>query len=96
VSVALLSFVRLLLIVASMRHWELFQMDIKNAFLNIWYTHPPYKVYWLRLVLFGLKDVSGFCLAKFSSTMLHIGFVSIFYDCALFIKRFDAGLIQKK
>jgi hypothetical protein len=44
--VARLTFVRSLLAVAAVRHWQLFQMDVKNAFLNDdlteeVYMHPP-------------------------------------------------------
>jgi hypothetical protein len=55
-SVAHLTSVRSLLAVASGRRWDLFQMDVKNAFLNgdpseeVYmqppprYNHPPHKV----------------------------------------------------
>ena len=33
-SVARLTSVRSLLVVAAVRHWPLFQMDVKNVFLN--------------------------------------------------------------
>ena len=67
--VARLTSVRSLLAIADVRHWKLFQMDVKNAFLNgdlaeevymhppPGYEHPPHKVYRLRRALYGLKQV---------------------------------------
>jgi hypothetical protein len=103
--VARLTSVRSLLAVASVRHWDLFQMDVKNAFLNgdlgeevymqppPGYNHPPHKVCQLRRALYGLKQAPRAWFAKFSSTIAQIGFVSSPYDSALFIRRSDAGLI---
>jgi hypothetical protein len=91
--------------VASVRRWDLFQMDVKNAFLNgdlgeevymqppLGYDHPPHKVCRLRRALYGLKQAPRAWFAKFSSTIAQIGFVSSPYDSALFIRRSDAGLI---
>jgi len=57
-----------LLAVAAIRHWQLFQMDVKNAFINDdlaeeVYMHPPpgfhyspNKVYRQRRALYGLKQ----------------------------------------
>jgi len=51
-----------------MRHWQLFQMDVKNAFMNgdlaeeVYmhpppnYDHPPHKVCRLRSALYSLKQ----------------------------------------
>ena len=65
--VARLTSVRSLLTVAVVRHWQLFQIDVKNAFLNgelieevymhhpLGYHHPPHKVCRLCQALYGLK-----------------------------------------
>ena len=65
--VARISSVRALLAVASTSKWDLFQMDVKNAFLNGYlieevYMQPPLslsvelnKVCHLRRALYGLK-----------------------------------------
>ena len=65
--VAHLSSVRTLLAVADSRQWKLFQMDVKNAFLNgdlseevymqppLGLSHPPDKVCQFRRALYGLK-----------------------------------------
>ena len=65
--VARISSVRALLAVVAARKWDLFQMDVKNAFLNgnlseeVYMQPPPglsvesNKVYHLRRALYGLK-----------------------------------------
>ena len=66
--VSCLSSVRTLLAVAASRQWKLFQMNVKNAFLNgdlseevymqppPGLSHPPDKVCRLRHALYGLKQ----------------------------------------
>ena len=66
--VARLLSVRTLLAVATSRQWKLFQMDVKNVFLNgdlseevymqppPGLSHPPDKVCQLRRALYGLKQ----------------------------------------
>ena len=68
---ARLSSVRTLIAVSASRHWPLFQMDVKNAFLNgelteevymqlpPCFSHPPgfsHKVCRLHRALYGLKQ----------------------------------------
>jgi hypothetical protein len=60
------------------RHWQLFQMNVKNAFLNgdlakevymhppPGYDHPPHKVCRLHHALYGLKQAPRAWFAKFS------------------------------
>ena len=70
-SVAHLSSVRTLIAAFASRYWPLFQMDVKNAFLNgelteevymqlpFGFPHPPsfsHKVCCLRWALYGLKQ----------------------------------------
>ena len=69
--VARLSSVRTLIAISAARKWPLFQMDVKNAFLNgelseevymklpPGYSHPPgfpHKVFLLRWALYVLKQ----------------------------------------
>ena len=83
-SVARLSSVRTLVAIFASRHWPLFQMDVKNAFLNgelteevymqlpHGFSHPPgfsHKVCRLRQALYGLKQAPRAWFAKFSSTI---------------------------
>uniref|UniRef100_A0A2N9HTF2 Integrase catalytic domain-containing protein n=1 Tax=Fagus sylvatica TaxID=28930 RepID=A0A2N9HTF2_FAGSY len=97
--VARLSSVRTLLAVAASRQWKLFQMDVKNAFLNgdlseevymqppPGLSHPPDKVCRLRRALYGLKQAPRAWFAKFSSTVSRLGFSISSYDSALFLRR---------
>ncbi|RVW74986.1 Retrovirus-related Pol polyprotein from transposon TNT 1-94 [Vitis vinifera] len=71
--VARISSVRALLAVAAARKWDLFQMDVKNAFLNgdlseeVYMQPPPglsvesNKVCHLRRALYGLKQAPRAC-----------------------------------
>ena len=83
-SVACLSSVRTLITISTSRHWPLFQMDVKNDFLNgelteeIYMQFPPgfshspgfsHKVCRLRWALYNLKQAPRAWFAKFSSTI---------------------------
>ena len=66
--VAQISFVRALLVIVTASKWDIFQMDVKNTFLNMnlseeVYTQPspslsiePNMVCHLRCALYGLKQ----------------------------------------
>jgi transposase InsO family protein len=105
--VARLSSVRTLIAVSVSRHWPLFQMDVKNAFLNgelteeVYMQLPPsfsqppgfsHKVCRLRRALYGLKQAPRAWFAKFSSTISQHGFSASSYDSALFFRRSDHGI----
>ncbi|WKA12737.1 hypothetical protein VitviT2T_030094 [Vitis vinifera] len=91
--------------VAAARKWDLFQMDVKNAFLNgdlseEVYMQPPLglsiesnKVCHLRRALYGLKQAPRAWFAKFSSIIFHLGYTASPYDSALFLRRTDKGTI---
>ena len=103
--VARISSVHALLAVAAASKWDLFQMDVKNAFLNgelseEVYIQPPSglfvdsnKVCHLRRALYGLKQASRAWFAKFSSTIFRLGYTTSPYDSALFLCRTDKGTI---
>ncbi|GKV16980.1 hypothetical protein SLEP1_g27540 [Rubroshorea leprosula] len=103
--VACLTSVRSLLAVAAMRRWKLFQMDVKNAFLNgdleeevymkppPGLNHPPNKVCRLRYALYGLKQSPRAWYAKFSATVSEFGFTSIPHDTTLFIRKTARGMV---
>ena len=78
--------------------WDLFQMDVKNAFLNGDLSEEVYmqpspglsiesnKVYSLRRALYGLKQALRVWFAKFSSTIFRLGYITSPYDFALFLR----------
>ena len=80
-------------------------MDVKNAFLNgdlseeVYMQPPPglsvesNKVCHLRRALYGLKQAPRAWFAKFSSTILRLGYTASPYDSALFLRRTDKGTI---
>ena len=102
---ARISFVRALLAVAAASKWDLFQMNVKNAFLNgdlseeVYMQPPPglsvesNKVCHLRCALYGLKQAPQAWFAKFSSTIFRLGYIASPYDSALFLRRTDKGII---
>ena len=95
--VACITSIRSLLAIAAVHQWILFQMDIKNAFLNgdltekvymqasPGYSDFPDKVCLLRRTLYGLKQAPRVWFAKFSSIVHQFGFSSSPYNTTLFI-----------
>ena len=100
-----ISSVHTLLAVVAASKWDLFQMDVKNAFLNRdlseeTYMQPPpglsvesNKVCHLRRALYGLKQVPWVWFSKFSSTISRLGYMASYYDSTLFLCRVDKGTI---
>ncbi|WJZ99277.1 hypothetical protein VitviT2T_017734 [Vitis vinifera] len=105
-TVARISSVRALLVVVAAHKWDLFQMDVKNAFLNgdlseEVYMQPPFglsvesnKVCHLRRALYGLKQAPRAWFAKFSSTIFRLGYTASPYDSALILPYFFVVLIK--
>ncbi|GKV28694.1 hypothetical protein SLEP1_g37711 [Rubroshorea leprosula] len=103
--VARLTTVRSLLAIAAVRKWKLFQMDVKNAFLNgdleedVYMKPPPgltpssNKVCRLQRALYGLKQSPRAWFTKFSSTVSEFGFTSSPHDTALFVRKSTQGMV---
>ena len=99
--VACISSIRTFLAVVTASKWDLFQMDVKNAFLNgdlseDVYMQPPTslsvdsnKVCHLQRTLYGLKQAPRAWFAKFSSTTSRLGYMASYYNSALFLRRTD-------
>ncbi|GKV37475.1 hypothetical protein SLEP1_g45501 [Rubroshorea leprosula] len=93
-----------LITIATTKGWKLFQMAVKNAFLNgdlIWevymkpptrFEHPPNKVCQLKQALYGLKQAPQAWFAKFSTTINEFDFTFSPYDIALFIRNTNHGI----
>ena len=105
--VARLSSVRTLIVVSKTQKWLLFQMDVKNVFLNgelseevymklpPGYSHPPgfpQRIFRLWRALYGLKQVPRAWFAKFSSTVSQHGFSDSSFDTTLFLRRSGHGI----
>ena len=94
--------VRTLIAVAAVRHWSLFQLDVKNAFLHgdlqqeVYMLPPPGLsspsglVCRLRRALYGLKQAPRAWFARFSSAVTAAGFPSP-HDPALFVHSSPRG-----
>ncbi|KAI3703060.1 hypothetical protein L6452_28815 [Arctium lappa] len=94
-----------LLAIAATKQWPLFQIDVKNAFLNgdlseeVYMTPPPGvrlpqgHVCRLRKALYGLKKAPRAWFEKFSSTITSLGFAPSNYDLGLFTRTTEAGTI---
>ena len=96
---------RSLLAIAVAKRWQLFEMGIKNDFLNDdlqeevymkpppGYEHPPNNVCCLCRALYGLKQAPRAWFSKFSSIVRHFGFCSSPWGNALFIHRTSKGYV---
>ncbi|GJU32336.1 uncharacterized mitochondrial protein-like protein [Tanacetum coccineum] len=103
--IAKMTTVRTLIAVASSRKWKIFQMDVKNAFLNgdlneeVFMKPPPGvshklgEVCKLRKALYSLKQAPRAWYEKFAAIVTSLGFVSSHYDSALFVKQSSATRI---
>ncbi|KAK8956599.1 hypothetical protein KSP39_PZI000178 [Platanthera zijinensis] len=104
--VAKLNSVRVLISVAVHRRWPLFQLDIKNAFLNgdlqetVYMQQPPgfettgeSQVCHLRKALYGLKQSPRAWFEKFSKVLREIGFTRSSADFSLFTRHQPTGTV---
>ena len=105
--VAKLNTVRVLLSLASNLDWPLYQLDVKNAFLNgdleeeVYMDIPPgiespataNRVCKLKKSLYGLKQSPRAWFDRFSKVLKRYGYNQCQTDHTLFIKHFLAGKI---
>lgn len=98
--VAKLTTVRVLLALAANKDWNLWQMDVKNAFLNgeldreIYMNQPmgfqsqdhPEYVCKLRKALYGLKQAPRAWYGKIAEFLTHSGYLVTPADSSLFVK----------
>ncbi|KAG9454499.1 hypothetical protein H6P81_007403 [Aristolochia fimbriata] len=100
-----LTSVRVLIAIASIRHWDLFQMDVKNAFLNGALTeevymvpppgssHPSGQVCRLRRALYGLKQAPRAWFSTLCSKIVKFGYTQSSHDSALFIRQSSSDIV---
>ncbi|KAJ9547800.1 hypothetical protein OSB04_020343 [Centaurea solstitialis] len=91
--------------IAAMKHWPLFQIDVKNTFLNgdlseeVYMTPPPGvslppgHVCRLCKALYGVKQAPRDWFEKFSNTVLSLGFSASNYDSGLVTRTTDSCTI---
>ncbi|KAL0414099.1 UNVERIFIED_CONTAM: Retrovirus-related Pol polyprotein from transposon RE1 [Sesamum radiatum] len=97
--------VRLLLVVAGARNWEIHQLDVNNAFLHgcfdeeifitplEGYSVTPGSVCCLTRSLYGLKQASRQWNQEFTSKLLRFGFSQSCHDHCLFTKGSDCDFL---
>jgi hypothetical protein len=95
--VAHMTTIRTLVVVAAVRRWSLFQLDVKNAFLHgdlqqevymvppPGFTAPSGLVCRLRRALYGLKQAPRAWFERFSTAITAAGFQPSQHDPALFV-----------
>ncbi|KAL8118242.1 hypothetical protein AgCh_015962, partial [Apium graveolens] len=105
--VAKLNTIRVLLSIAVNKDWPLFQLDIKNAFLNRDLVEEVYmdipcgfeteytqgKVCRLRKTIYGLRQFSRAWFDKFARVLISDGYSKTQADDTLFLKHFTDGRI---
>ncbi|KAJ9542664.1 hypothetical protein OSB04_029170 [Centaurea solstitialis] len=105
--VARLEAIRLFLAFVAHMNFKVFQMDIKNAFLNgklneeVYVAQPPGfvdpkfpdHVYKLNKALYGLKQAPRACYDTLSTFLLSKGFVRGKIDSTLFLKKYPKHIL---
>ena len=105
--VAKLNTIRVLIALAAIYDWKLYQYDVKNAFLHgelkeeVYMSPPPgyvlsknsKDVCHLKKSLYGLKQSPRAWFGKFSKTMLSVGYFQSEGDHTLFIKHGAEGKV---
>jgi hypothetical protein len=96
--------IRAILALAASKGWEMYQLDVKSAFLHgelmedVYIEQPPgyqkqgrNKVYKLNKALYGLKQAPRAWYSKIESYFVHEGFTKCPYEHTLFVKQGSEG-----
>lgn len=98
--VARIETVRLVVAIASMKGWSMYQFDVKSAFLNgpleeeVFVKQPPGfevaghegKVYKLKKALYGLKQAPRAWNKKIDSVLIQIGFSKCISEHGVYVR----------
>ena len=99
--------VRLVLGIAVSLNWSIRQLDVSNAFLHGYlkeevymqqpqgYVNPSKPHYVCRLLksLYGLKQAPRAWFERFTSQLLHLGFMASLADSSLFVYHFGSTIL---
>lgn len=105
--VARVDIVRLIISLAALKQWTIFQLDVKSAFLHgeliedVFVEQPPgyikkgaeQKVLKLKKALYGLKQAPRAWYSRIESYFMKEGFEKCKHEHTLFIKSRDGGKI---
>jgi len=97
--------IRMIIAVAAQNLWPIFQLDVKSAFLNgyleeeVFIEQPSgyikfgdeHKVYKLKKVIYGLKQVPRAWYSRIEAYFLNFGFQKCPYEHSLFVKIGESG-----
>ncbi|KAE9618243.1 putative RNA-directed DNA polymerase [Lupinus albus] len=98
--VARIETVRVIIAIASLKRWKLWQLDVKSAFLNgpldesVFITQPPgficqgneHKVLRLKKALYGLKQAPRAWNKRIDAFLASIGFVKCSVEYGVYVK----------
>src|SRR5881628_2945075 len=97
--------IRTIIASAAALKWSLYQMDVKNAFLNgdlseTVYMQPPPGIVTpaghvcrLRRALYGLKQAPRAWFERFRQSLLAIGYIQSMADYAMFRRMTPSGIV---
>ena len=99
--------VRVVIVVAASKGWNMHQMDVKNAFLHgelqeevyveqpLGYVHPNYPDYVCRLrkALYGFKQAPRAWHDRIADYLMNIGFHRAHADHSLYVHDNDIGIV---
>ncbi|KAB2605263.1 hypothetical protein D8674_004980 [Pyrus ussuriensis x Pyrus communis] len=105
--VARLDTIRVVISMAAQKGWEIYQLDVKSAFLHgeineeVFVAQPPgyektgqeHKVYKLKKALYGLKQAPRAWYSRIETYFINEGFKKCPYEHTLFIKTAEGGKV---
>src|ERR1044072_2497163 len=99
--------IRMLLAIAAQEGWEVFQLDVKSAFLNGFlheeiYVEQPEgffveghedEVYLLKKALYGLKQAPRAWYSRIDQHLLNFGFTKSLSESTLYVKQSESDIL---
>ena len=99
--------IRMLLAIAAQEGWEVFQLDVKSAFLNGFLQEEIYveqpegfvveghedEVYLLKKALYGLKQAPRAWYSRIDQHLLNFGFTKSLSESTLYVKQSESDIL---